>query len=66
MGVRNVKQARQMMEPAMYYYLDEMCKAYDLLEFKKNKDILDNVIFLGLRKRTEEILSGKESEDNDK
>ena len=36
-----------------------MLKAYDLIQFKKNKEIIDNVVYLGLRRKTEEILKGK-------
>ena len=46
-------------DAAPNFYLDEMCKAYDLLKFKKNKEILDNIVFLGLRKKTEEVLKGE-------
>ena len=58
-GFQSRKQAVSMMEKAMYYYLDEMCKAYDLLPFRKNKEILDNIVFLGLRNKTEEVLKGE-------
>ena len=58
-GVKTREQAVEFMQPAMYFYLDEMCKAYDLLKFKKNKEILDNIVFLGLRKKTEEVLKGE-------
>lgn len=59
LGIPNREKAVEIMEPAMYFYLDEMCKAYDLLHFRKNKDILDNIVFLGLRQKTEEVLKGE-------
>lgn len=40
----------------LYNYLAEVANAYDLLEIKKNKGILDNIIFMGLRVRTDVIL----------
>ena len=43
----------------LYYYLGEMSKAFDLLEFKKNKGILNNILFLGLRKKTDDLLTSK-------
>ena len=36
-------------ENAMTYTLSEISKAYSLLDIKKNKEICDNVIYLGLR-----------------
>lgn len=43
-------------EDLLYNYLAEAANAYDLLEIKKNKGILDNIIFMGLRLRTDVIL----------
>lgn len=40
----------------LYNYLAEVTNAYDLLEIKKNKGIIDNIIFMGLRVRTDVIL----------
>lgn len=43
-------------EDLLYNYLAEVANAYDLLEIKKNKGIIDNIIFIGLRVRTDVIL----------
>lgn len=43
-------------EDLLYNYLAEVANAYDLLEIKKNKGIIDNIIFMGLRVRTDVIL----------
>ena len=64
LGIQSREKAVEMAEPALYHYLGEMAKAYDLLEFRKNKDILDNVIFLGLRRITDDVLKGKERDDD--
>lgn len=40
----------------LYNYLAEASNAYDLLQIKKNKGIIDNIIFMGLRVRTDVIL----------
>ena len=40
----------------LYNYLAEAANACDLLEIKKNKGIIDNIIFMGLRERTDVIL----------
>ncbi len=40
----------------LYNYLAEVTKAYDLLDIKKNKGIIDNIIFMGMRLRTDAVL----------
>lgn len=41
----------------------EMGKALDLLEINKNSGIIENIVYLGLLRRTEKVL-GKEDENN--
>lgn len=60
------EKAAAMAEPILYHYLGELVKAYDLLDIRKNKGILDNVIYLGLRRKTDEVLSGKGTRENGK
>lgn len=38
--------------------LDEISKAFELLEIKKNKSIIDNVIYLGIYDRTSKAIRG--------
>lgn len=38
--------------------LSEASNAYELIDFKKNKDILDNIIYLGLDRQTTRVLKG--------
>ena len=40
----------------LYHHLGEMKKAYDLLDIKKNKGILDNIFYFGMRRKTESII----------
>ena len=40
----------------LIWYLSEASNALDLLELKRNKDIIENILFLGLRKKTDEVL----------
>ena len=51
-------------EPILYNYLEEMASALDLLDIKKNKGIIDNIVFMGLRRRTENVLK-KGTEENE-
>lgn len=47
---------REQVELNLFQYLGQISDAYDLLDIRKNKDIIENIIFFGLRRRTEEIL----------
>ena len=43
----------------LHYSLSEACKAYELLDIKRDKALLDNIMYLGLAKKTEDILQGR-------
>jgi hypothetical protein len=45
------------MEERLIFTLDSAAKAYELIPIQKNKELLDNIVYLGLRKRTEDILN---------
>ena len=47
---------REQVEFNLFQYLAQLSAACDLLEFKKNKEIIENVVFMGLRRKTEAIL----------
>ena len=47
----------------LYHYLADMMNAYDLLDIKKNNAIIENIIFMGLRQRTDAILKERELEN---
>lgn len=42
----------------LHISLAEACKAYELLDIKRDKPLLDNIMFLGLAKKTEDVLKG--------
>jgi hypothetical protein len=52
------------MEFNLHSYLSELIKAYDLLDIKKNRALLDNIIYFGLMEKTENILSKGRNELN--
>ncbi|MEI8215522.1 MAG: DUF5685 family protein [Eubacteriales bacterium] len=52
------------MEFNLLSYLAEIAKAYDLLEAKKNQALLDNIIYFGLMKKTENILMKGSNDSN--
>ncbi|MGI5848744.1 MAG: DUF5685 family protein [Christensenellales bacterium] len=41
------------------FTLAEACKAYELLNITRDKPLLDNIMYLGLAKKTEDILKGE-------
>jgi hypothetical protein len=38
--------------------LAQAVKAYELLDIKRDKPLLDNIMYLGLAKKTEDVLKG--------
>ena len=50
----------------LYNYLGQISNAIDLLEIRKNKGIIENVIWNGLRARTESLLMGEDQDKLDK
>ncbi len=50
---------REEMEFNLNFSLSEACKAYELLDIKRDKPLLDNIMYLGLAKKTEDILKGE-------
>ena len=52
-------------EDTLYNYLGRVSAAIDLLDIKKNKGIIDNVVLLGLRGRTDSLLKSDENSDEE-
>lgn len=51
-------------EMLLFNYLGEMSKAYELLDIKKNKGLLNNIVYFGLNRKTEQITKkGKEQDE---
>lgn len=47
----------------LYHNLADMMNAYDLLNMKKHESIIENIIFMGLRQRTDAILKERERDN---
>lgn len=47
----------------LYHALGEMSRALDLLDIRKNRGIIENIVYLGLRSKTDQIL--EKGEEND-
>ena len=43
-------------EEAVWYNLSAAAAAYELLPVKRNKSILDNIVYIGLKNATEKVL----------
>ena len=50
------KQGMDGLEDVIYNYLGNVSSSLDLLDIKKNKGIIDNIVMLGLRGRTDGLL----------
>ena len=50
-------------ENVLYTCLTELAKSYELLDVKKHKGVLDNIIYMGLGRKSD-ILLGKEKGEN--
>lgn len=50
------EQIRDRVEFNLTYSLNEISRAFELLDIKMNKDILENIIYLGMLRKTEKIL----------
>lgn len=46
----------------LFHYLGEIANAVDLLPLKKNKGVVENIIYKGLLIKTEEITKEKEND----
>ena len=53
------KSIKEDMEFNLYYSLAEAAKQYEALKIEKNKDLLDNIIYLGLKSKTADVLEGR-------
>lgn len=49
----NKEKLKQELIPSLTYTLSEIANAYELIPIRKNKELLDNIIYLGLRKTIE-------------
>jgi hypothetical protein len=47
---------RPQAEFLLNYTLSQVAEAYDLLDIRNNRGILDNIIYLGINKQTEQVL----------
>jgi hypothetical protein len=53
------KSIKEDMEFNLYYSLSEAAKHYESLKIEKNRDLLDNIIYLGLKGKTADVLEGR-------
>ncbi len=53
------RDAKEEAEFNLKYSLCEACKAYELLDIKRDKPLLDNIMYLGLAKKTQDVIKGE-------
>lgn len=63
---RSAENIRKTCGEALYDRLGKAVLAYELLDIRKNKRILDNILYLGLRKISDEIVNSSFSEKKEK
>lgn len=49
---------KKRVENQLYFCINEACKAFELLDIKRNKNILGNILYLGLEETFKSELSG--------
>ncbi|MDD5923004.1 MAG: DUF5685 family protein [Eubacteriales bacterium] len=55
-GPKEKKQILQEGSLLLYHYLEETAADYELLDIIRSRDLLDNILYLGIRKQTDRIL----------
>ena len=53
------------LKQSLMYTLSDISLSYELLDIKKNKNILDNIIYMGLTDSLDKVFSKKQKENND-
>lgn len=54
------------MERNLTLYLANIADAFDLLEMKRNRSIVENIVYMGLLRQTDDVLCGKRKEKKSK
>lgn len=62
----DVKQIKEAAARSLTFTLAKAAECYESLELKKNKDLLDNIIYLGLRLRMDTVLEGDNKKKGNK
>jgi hypothetical protein len=57
---------RPQAEFLLNYTLSQVAAAYELLDIRMNRGILDNIIYLGMNKQTEQVLNRRSCEKGEK
>lgn len=50
---------KEKLDYSLTFTLENIAKAFELIEFKKNREIIENIIYLGLRKSKDRALKGE-------
>lgn len=60
--LRYRREGRAELGPTLYHHLADMAASRELLDIGANSGIIDNIVYLGLRARTDQILAGREQD----
>lgn len=61
-GVKSKKECAGYIEPSLTFTLENMTSAFELTDFKKNKNIIGKIIYTSLKQKQKMILEGKTEE----
>ncbi|MCX7843521.1 MAG: DUF5685 family protein [Clostridia bacterium] len=55
------KRIRDRVEFSLTYTLSELAKTFELLDFKQNRGIIENIVYMGMLRKTEEVIRGADT-----
>ncbi len=59
LGIKDRKKAMELVIPATDHYYEELLKAYAHIDLKKNRELIDNIVKIGLKQKIEEVIRGR-------
>lgn len=63
MGAEEIKdKIRETTAESLTFTLENACGAYDLIDFKRNKEVIENILFTALRLKQNKIITGDKDE----
>lgn len=58
-GIKDKRSCVDMLEPSLTFTLENMTSAFELMDFKRNKDIIGKIIYTSLKQKQKMILAGE-------
>ncbi len=58
-GIKSKKDCAAVIEPGLTFTLENLASAFELTDFKKNKDIIGKIVYTALKQKQKSVLEGK-------